>query len=200
MDFVRRASGNPARLGVLSAAFNPPTRAHLGLARSSLLFVEEVVFVMPRSFPHKDYQGVGLEDRLAMVAAATASEPRFSVAVTEGGLFIEIARECRTAYGREAEIWFLCGRDAAERIVNWQYGQPHAFEKQLEEFGLLVADRDGRYDPPEQMRGKIINLALDDNYEGISASDVRAASRAGREWKHLVADGIEDLVERLYSP
>jgi nicotinic acid mononucleotide adenylyltransferase len=84
--------------------------------------------------------------------------------------------------------------------VNWDYGQPGAVEQQLEEFGLLVADRDGRYDPPKRMRGRIINLALDENYDGISASEVRAARRAGREWKHLVAGGIEEMVERLYGP
>lgn len=154
---------------------------------------------MPREFPHKKYEWVALEDRLELLKAATAGDPRFSVGVSGGGLFIEIAGECREAYGPKTELWFLCGRDAADRIVNWDYGEAGAFEKQLETFGLLVADRDGRYDPPAAMRGRIFHLALDDNYDGVSATAVRQAIREGRDWAHLVPEEIVPEVKRLYE-
>ena len=51
-----------------------------------------------------------------MLEAIASEEPGFEVEVSSGGLFIDIARECR-ARRDDADIWLLCGRDAAERIV-----------------------------------------------------------------------------------
>ncbi len=199
MEFLRRAPGRPSKLGVLAAAFHPPTRAHLALARAALLLVNEVVFVLPRVFPHKRYEEVALQDRVRMVLAATAGEPQFSVAVSEGGLFIEIAEECKTAYGPEVEIWFLCGRDAAERVVNWDYGEPGAFARQLKTYGLLVAPRRGRYEPPPEYRERIRPLPLDRDYDEVSSTAVREAIRTGRPWEHLVPATIVEEVRRLYG-
>ena len=70
--------------------------------------------------------------------------------MAEGGLFVEIAREARVHYPG-AEIYLVCGRDAAERILTWDYGDPEFAEKMLHEFGLLVAPRSGEYVPPEQI-------------------------------------------------
>jgi hypothetical protein len=84
--------------------------------------------------------------------AALGAELRFSIAATERGLFIEIAEEVRAVYGAEARLSFLRGRDAAERIVNWDYGRPGAIEQMLEVFDLLVASRQGEYAPPDHLR------------------------------------------------
>ena len=198
MEFLRKAAGRPSKLGILPGAFHPPTRAHLALARAALAEVDELVFVLPRAFPHKQYEGVGLAERARLVAAATAGEPRFSVAVSEGGLFIEMARECRDAYGAGLELWFVCGRDAAERIVNWDYGWPGAIEEMLKEFGLLVAERDGRYEPPRELAARIRHLRVGEDCSGVSATEVRRRIAAGEAWEELVPESIRDEVRRLY--
>ena len=198
MEFFRKAPGQPAKLAVFSGAFHPPTRAHLALAKAALRFADETAFVLPRRFPHKAYESVSLEQRVTLLRRAIEGEPRFSVAVTSGGLFIEIARECRQAYGPDTELWFLCGRDAAERIVNWDYGEPGAFAQMLDEFGLLVADREGPYVAPESMRGRIRRLPVDADYSAVSATRVREAIAAGKPWEHLVPESIHDEVRRLY--
>ena len=54
--------------------------------------------------------------------------PRVSAAITEGGLFVEIAQECRAILGSGVQLAFVCGRDAAERMVTWDYGEPRAIE------------------------------------------------------------------------
>ena len=69
-----------------------------------------------------------------MLRHAVRREPRFSIAGSEGGLFVEIARECRIAYGSDTSLTFLCGSDAAERIAGWDYGAPNAFPVMLGEF------------------------------------------------------------------
>lgn len=199
MELFRRAAGRPSRLGVFPAAFHPPTRAHLALARAALGQVDEVLFVLPRRFPHKEYETVRFEERLELVLAATADEPRFSVAASDGGLFIEIARECRIVYGDRVELWFLCGRDAAERIVNWDYGEPGAFRRQLEELGLLVADRESPYEPPSGLRHRIRRLRIEAGHDDVSATRVREGIQRGGDWRDLVPSSIADRVEQLYG-
>lgn len=198
MEFFRRAAGKTSRLGILAGTFNPPTRAHLALARAALAQVEEVLFILPRLFPHKTYEGAGFAERVKLLEVALQNEPRFSIAATEGGLFIEIARECRSAYGGEAKLYFVCGRDAAERVVNWDYGKPGAFLAQLREFQLLVAARKGEYEPPAEMRTRIHKLTVPGDYDEISASDVRERIARRERWEHLVPESIVSLARELY--
>jgi nicotinate (nicotinamide) nucleotide adenylyltransferase len=184
---------------VFPGTFNPPTRAHLAMARAALAHAESVVFVLPRVFPHKEWEGARLEDRMAMLEAAIAGEPRFSIASTARGLFIEIARELRATYGAGAELCFLCGRDAAERIVNWDYGRAGAIGEQLREYRLLVAPRRGAYTPPAEIASRVETLPLDEDCDDVSATGVRERIRDGRPWRGLVPEAIADTVERLYS-
>ncbi len=137
MEFLLRRGGKPCRLGVLPGSFNPVTVAHLALGQAALSVVDEVAFVLPRQFPHKTYSGASFEQRMELLTLALADQPRFSAAVSDNGLFVEIAGECREAYGADVRLSFLCGRDAAERIVNWELGHPGAREM-LREFDLLV--------------------------------------------------------------
>ena len=90
--------GSRRRIGLFAGSFNPPTHAHLALIRAAATHVDEVVAVLPRSFPHKIYDGATLEQRIAMLEALAVAQP-FSIQVTAGGLFIEIAREYRTVHG-----------------------------------------------------------------------------------------------------
>lgn len=200
VTFFRRAPGSPRRLGILAGTFNPPTRAHLALARAALALVDEVLFALPQAFPHKGYEGAGFHERLQMLDAALRAEPRCSLAATEGGLFIEIARECRPAYPSQTELYFVCGRDAAERIVNWDYGCPGAIQEQLREYQLLVAPRQGVWQAPAHLADRIHALALEPGYEEISATEVRERIRRGQPWRPLVPEPIHHLVEAIYAP
>jgi nicotinate-nucleotide adenylyltransferase len=189
----------PARLGILPGAFNPPTRAHLALARAALEVVDEVLFILPRRLPHKEYSGVSFEDRLALVGLAIGSEPRFSAAASDGGLFIDIARECREAYGPVPKLSFLCGRDAAERIVAWDYGSSDTLKEMLEEFEMLVAARQGSYTPPPDFRDRIHPLEVGEDCDHIAATEVRHRIRSAEPWQHLVPEIITAPVGDLYG-
>lgn len=201
MDLIRKAPGDPQRLGILPAAWHPPTLAHMALADSALegRYVDEVLLVLPRRFPHdKDFSGVGLEDRLRLLCAAAARNPRFSVGVSDGGLFTEIAAEARRHYA-PAEIWFICGRDAAERVATWNYGRPDAFRRMLDRFGLLVAGRRGHYQPPPELASRIKRLNMPGGWDDVSSTEVRRRIRAGQPWQHLVPPEITELVSKLYG-
>jgi nicotinate-nucleotide adenylyltransferase len=182
------------RIGVLAGAFNPVTRAHLALVDAALAQVDEVVCVIPRVYPHKDFEGASLEDRVEMLRLASG---HYRVQVTEGGLFIEIARELRGP-DPGAEISFVCGRDAAERIITWDYGYAGAVERMFEEFSLLVAERDGAFAPPEHLKHRVQPLNLGASLENVSSTEVRRRIASGEPWKHLVPAPIIELVRRIY--
>jgi nicotinic acid mononucleotide adenylyltransferase len=69
----------------------------------------------------------------------------------------------------------------------------------LGEFGLLVADRGGRYEPPPDLAERIRRLPLPGDYSEISATEVRNRIRAGRPWEHLVPEPIVELVRTIYG-
>jgi nicotinate (nicotinamide) nucleotide adenylyltransferase len=185
-------------LGILPGSFNPPTRAHVALARAALGHVDAVLLVLPSVFPHKSYEGASMEERTDMLLRITEPEPRLAAAVSRGGLFIEIAREALEIYP-DAQLMFLCGRDAAERIVGWDYGDAGAVSRMLEVFQLLVAPRNGAYVPPEHLAHAMHALTLTE-YDECSASSVRDAIASGGAWREQVPEAIADCVERIYSP
>jgi nicotinate-nucleotide adenylyltransferase len=181
-------------IAVLAGAFNPLTRAHLALVDAGLRVADRVVCVVPRAYPHKGFEGAGFEERVEMLERAKGG---YEVAVTGGGLFIDIARELRLARP-EVEIHFLCGRDAAERVLTWDYGAPGAVERMLDEFGLLVAARQGEFTPPAQLRSRVRPLEMASGFDDHSSSEVRRRIAAGEPWEHLVPESILDLVRRIY--
>jgi nicotinate-nucleotide adenylyltransferase len=166
------------------------------MAESALAAADEVLFVLPRVFPHKEYAGAGFADRLELLRAALSGEPRFSLASSRRGLFIELAGEARQDYGAGVELFLLCGRDAAERIVAWDYGSGESIEKQLETYQLLVVSRGGPYTPPERIRNRVRSLPLPPGIDEISSTEVRTRLRAGLPWRHLVPAAVAARMEQ----
>lgn len=199
MNFYRKANGAPARLGILPGSFNPVTVAHLGLARAALGLVDEVVFVLPRAFPHKPYVGASFTQRVKMLHTALEGEPAFSIAATGPGLFIQIAQACRAMYGNLTRQTFLCGRDAAERIVGWEYDDPSTLVRMFQQFDLLVGDRSGEYQPPPELAAAIRRLPLPTHFDPVSATDVRERISRGERWEHLVPESLHEQVREIYS-
>jgi nicotinate-nucleotide adenylyltransferase len=198
MEFYTRSSGRPRRLGILSGTFNPPTRAHVELAHAAGFHVDEVLCVVPRTFPHKEYHGATLPQRLEMLASAELSLP-CSIATSEAGLFIDIARECREHYAAEVQLYFVCGRDAAERILSWDYGRAGVVEEMLRDFELLVAARHGDFQPPHPFRRRIHPLHIPSEYQAFSSTEVRERIARREPWEHLVPPKIVDRVRAIYS-
>ena len=199
LDLLTPPAPHIERLGVLPGTFNPPTRAHLALAAAALPHLDQVLFVLPRALPHKQYTGVGFPDRLHLLRSAVASHPRFAAASSQGGLFLEIAAECREAYGPAVDIAFLCGRDAAERIVGWKYEREEMLTEMFDQFSLLVARRQGDYTPPDHLAHRIRCLDIEHGLDDVSATEVRERIAAGRAWQTLVPPVIAAEVARLYG-
>jgi nicotinate (nicotinamide) nucleotide adenylyltransferase len=188
----------PRKLGVFAGSFNPPTIAHAELAYAAEWHVDQLLFVVPSILPHKEYFGATLDQRLELLAeAGLAAE--YEVASSEQGLLLDIARECREHYGLQTRLYFACGRDAAERILTWDYGRSGVVEEMLRDFELLVAPRGGDFEPPAQFRHRIHPLAIRGDQGEVSSTEVRERIRRGEPWEHLVPGPIVERVRAIYS-
>jgi len=190
MEFLARA--HPARdaIALFPGAWNPPTRAHVAMAEAALAHAPEVVLVLARAMPHKLYEGTSFDQRSAWLRSLCAPRPGLSAAISDGGLFLDIAREARTATGCP-RIFLVCGRDAAERIIHWDYGPDvPSFTEQLKEFELLAAPRLGPFIPPPQLAHRIHPLDLPPEWEDVSSTAVRLRQALGQPWTHLVPEEI----------
>lgn len=104
MEFLHRAPGLPVHIGVLPGAFNPVTVAHLALAQAALAEVDEVVFVLPRRFPHKEYTGAGMDSRAALLLALAAGSASLCGLLRWGPLCRDSAGVPRRVWGYRAHI------------------------------------------------------------------------------------------------
>lgn len=218
MRWLRRATlgiasstASRPRLGVLSGIFNPPTLAHLALARQgkSELSLDEVLFVLPAVPPHKHQLEASLEDRAEMLLRAIAKEPQFSAAVSSHGLFLDIHRALAPHYPAGTKVLFLTGRDAAERILlRWPYPDPRqALAEMFASFDLGVAERGGRFGFPADSQAasyaaQIHPFQVAPECERISATLVRERLARGESIRELVPEEVETFIRQrsLYGP
>jgi nicotinate-nucleotide adenylyltransferase len=196
------------RLGILSAAFNPLTRAHVALAQSAYdhYQLHEVLFVLPITQPHKLIHDAPLEARLRMIDLAVQGHPAFSIGMCTHGLFVDICRAATVAYPPQTHLWFISGRYAAERILTWPYPDP---AKALGEFfaqaELLVADREGAFVLPDtstvrDYAGHVHHLPLPAEYSHVSATEIRTRLAKGEEVGELVPPPVLSYIrgQHLY--
>ncbi|HYA17639.1 MAG TPA: hypothetical protein VEF06_09245 [Bryobacteraceae bacterium] len=200
LEFLYRDAAKPARVALFPGSWNPPTIAHAAIARAARSWADEVVWILPRAMPHKTWEGARFEDRRRMIELLARAAEGFSAAVSEGGLYADIAREAREFFAPGTEIALVLGRDAAERIAGWDYGPdaPDAFEKLIAAHPLLVAAREGEYAPEARHRGRIVTLPFP-AHDDVSSSEVRRRIAAGEPWRHLVPEGIASLVAGIYG-
>lgn len=145
--WVHRARPDARRIGILSASFNPPTRAHIALleAAQEAFHLEEGVFLLAIIHVEKPLVGFGLPERLEMLQAIARHRSCWSVALCNRARFFEKAQALRAAVGESPELFFLMGGDTLIRLFDPQYYPDIPMEAALESFfqtaRLLVAPR-----------------------------------------------------------
>ncbi len=199
MHFLRPPRNDTRRIALFAGAFHPPTLAHAALADAAKVAVEETLWVLPRSFPHKQFDAVSLEQRCEMLLAAGD----FPVAIADSNYFFAMAEELRSALPA-AEVHLLLGEDGAERLFTWDYGLSPAEARRMlldraREFPLLAARRHGERRVPPDFASLVRWLDLPDWAWTMSSTQVRAAIAAGAAWEHWVAAGVRDAVARYYG-
>ena len=195
---------NNGRLGVLGGAYNPITRAHLLLARYSReqFGLDEIIFVLPKILPNKPLVGVSVEQRLEMMRLGISGIPYISLGVCSHGLFLDICTALQEIYPQKPEIFFITGRDAAERILTWPYDDPAAaLAKMFASFQFLVFQRQGQFNLPEnslaqQYLNRIHPLEMQESLDKVSSTEVRRRMSQGRPISELVPPEVAGFIQK----
>jgi len=195
-------------LGILGGTFDPIHHGHLRTALdvAEAVGLDEVRLIPLRHAVHRGQPETPAALRLAMVQAAIAGEPSYTLHTLES---------LRAERGTVEPICVLVGGDAFAEFLTWH--RPHDI---LGLAHLVVMQRPGEpvaEDPAlralvERRRapdgaelqtrpsGRILFQAV--TQLAISATDIRARLRAGRSVRYLVPDAVADIIGRegLYAP
>jgi nicotinate-nucleotide adenylyltransferase len=186
------------RIGVFGGTFDPIHNVHLNAARAALdqAGLDRVLFVVSARPPHKKDDTVAApEQRLAMVRAAIADEPRFEASD------IEFRRE-GPSYTHETlaefaqiypggELFLIIGDDSFAEFPSWR--EPEAI---LAKAKLLVLPRPGKVRrAPESMAGHYEYLPF--QLSDMSSTEIRRRITAGEPIAGLVPDAVEALIRDL---
>jgi nicotinate (nicotinamide) nucleotide adenylyltransferase len=199
MRFLRRPRRQSRSIALFCGAFHPPTVAHSALAEAAKQHVDEVLWVMPEHFPHKQYEGVGLGGRLRMILEST-EDP---VAIAQENLFFTIAKEAEQSLPGTA-IRLLIGEDGARRVVEWNYGlekvdHERFLKEHLNRFPILSARRNQNWTLPAGMEDCFEWLNVEQAVESISSTLVRERIARGEDWQDLVPERIRARVAEYYG-
>ena len=205
----KSAIPDPARLGVLGGAYNPITLAHLAVAEAAMTHfgIDEVLFLLPQVPPHKTIFGASLDQRLEMMRLAVADVPHASVGLSTHGLFVDMYEGLKAVYPQRPQVFFLTGRDAAERILAWHYDDAEtALKRMFESFQFIVCSRHGPFSLPDDplltpYRNRIHSCELPPQADAISATEVRQRCEQGLSINDLVPAPVAAYItaHRLYK-
>ena len=133
---------NKAGIAVFGGAFNPPTVAHIDLAKQILKEMKEIekVIFVPVSTKYNKKGLAPDKDRLSMLKNICNDEKGLEVSSIEldsdRQLYtIETLRKMKEQY-QDKDIYFVLGTDNLKELETW-----HTPNKILEEFKILVLER-----------------------------------------------------------
>ena len=181
------------RIGVFGGTFDPVHVGHLAIAHAALeeLGLDRVYFVPAHQSPLKEREPTAAaSDRLAMLSASIADEPRFQVSRAEldrGGPSFTV--DTLESLRGEGELFLILGSDAYADFERWR--EPARIRSLAT---VVLAARPGAPNAPAGVR------MLDSPLMDISSRDLRARAARGRSLRYLVPEGALRYIEehRLY--
>jgi nicotinate-nucleotide adenylyltransferase len=204
-------AGNDA-VGIMGGTFDPVHLAHLALARAALdrLGLGQVLWIPAGRPPHRDPPRAAPADRLAMVRAAIAGEPRFALddSETHGdapSFTVRTLERLRRQLGHEQPLVLLMGADAFRGLATW-----YRWQEIFSLAHIAVATRPGfpveDFAPPLAAEFAARRLAGADfagrPAGGIHTFELVAGTVSATEARALIAAGASDarLLELLPAP
>ncbi|MFF0656479.1 MULTISPECIES: nicotinate-nucleotide adenylyltransferase [Micromonospora] len=191
------------RVGIMGGTFDPIHHGHLVAASevADRFGLDEVVFV-PTGQPWQKVEEAvtPAEDRYLMTVIATASNPRFQVSrvdIDRGGptYTVDTLRDLHAEYGPKAQLFFITGADALERILSWK-----DLDEALELAHFIGVTRPGFELTDKHLPADSVSL-VQVPAMAISSTDCRARVARGEPVWYLVPDGVVQYIakRRLYQ-
>jgi len=188
------------RIGIMGGTFDPIHHGHLVAASevAGRFDLDEVVFV-PTGQPWQkaDMPVSSAEDRYLMTVIATASNPRFQVSRVDidraGPTYtVDTLQDLRNAYPDKAELYFITGADALERILSWKDA-----ERMFDLAHFVGVTRPGFELTDAHLPADTVSL-IRVPAMAISSSDVRNRVAAGQPVWYLVPDGVVQYIAKRH--
>ncbi len=187
----------------MGGTFDPIHHGHLVAASevADRFGLDEVVFVPTGQPWQKAEEAVTpAEDRYLMTVIATASNPRFQVSrvdIDRGGptYTVDTLRDLHAEYGAKAQLFFITGADALERILSWK-----DLDEALELAHFIGVTRPGFELTDKHLPADSVSL-VQVPAMAISSTDCRARVARGEPVWYLVPDGVVQYIakRRLYQ-
>jgi len=215
IELIKRAEPGGPRVGVFASSFNPVTVAHLELMRRALaeFSLDEVLALAGRANADKQQYECALEDRLEMLALALSDEARISIGLSSHAFYVDMLDALAPLYG-QSELHFIVGFDTFERVLDpddrYTARYHHRFSSRLAALRQLfshsrfiVAGRAGAglddvhallAAEPAELSERILYLDFPSDLGERSATEVRAACRAGLPVTGLVPPAVESYI------
>ncbi len=214
-----------SKLLVVSGSFDPLTVSHYSLLLKSLDVVknfssrrdgiEQLLFLTPINHVHKkiDFEkNSALQERYKMIKDFAEGKPNVAVGMANTGLFVEFMPLLEKTYGKNIDIYLVCGADLFQKIANPVF-YDNSLEKtrkvlyELFEYRFIVTDRfvDGRdlnalrviEENPVLLpyRERVIDLRFQETEQingvklkDISSTMVRELVKEGKEFEPFIND------------
>ncbi|GIJ09066.1 putative nicotinate-nucleotide adenylyltransferase [Micromonospora andamanensis] len=200
--YDHRVEEDIRRIGIMGGTFDPIHHGHLVAASevADRFGLDEVIFV-PTGQPWQkaDVPVSSAEDRYLMTVIATASNPRFQVSrvdIDRGGptYTVDTLRDLRSRYGTKAQLFFITGADALERILSWK-----DLDEIFELAHFIGVTRPGFELTAAHLPADTVSL-VQVPAMAISSTDCRARVARGEPVWYLVPDGVVQYIakRRLY--
>ena len=185
-----------SRVGVFGGTFDPVHVGHLAIALAALESVplDRVLFVPARRSPLKERDPLAsVADRVTMLQAAIAGDPRFALSRVEldrDGVSYTV--DTLEALRSEGELFLILGSDALADLARWR-----SPDRIRELSTILVAARPGAPEPDPMHRAR----AFDAPRLDISSRELRARAARGMSLRYLVPDAVWEHItkHRLYQ-
>lgn len=194
----------PERIGLYGGSFDPVHLGHLILARDAVeqLGLARLIFLPAAISPHKLTRAPGAsgEDRLALLQAAVADEPRFAVDACElhragPSYTVDTLHELRARLPADADLFYLIGEDNVPALGTW-----HRVDELLALAQFVVCRR--RFSAANPSPAASHAFPVLERWIDISSTEIRNRVAAGRSIRYLVPPGVETLINarQLYRP
>ena len=178
------------RIGVFGGTFDPVHVGHLAIALAALESVplDRVLFVPVRRSPLKDRDPfASIADRITMLEAAIANEPRFAISRAEleregVSYTVDTLEQLRP----QGALFLILGSDALADLERWR-----APDRIRELATILVAARPGAPEPDAMHRAR----AFDAPRLDISSRELRARAARGMSLRYLVPDAVWEHIK-----
>lgn len=191
------------KLGFFGGSFNPPTNAHIDLAKEILKKCEldKLIFVPIGDF-YKKAELVNFKDRYEMLKIICKNNQKLQVSNIEDNqkkvlYAIDVFEFIKKLYKND-EIYYIMGTDNLQKIKEWK-----EYDKLISNYKYIILERESNafnniICVDERMNKYKDNFIIisNKNYMDISSTNVRNKIKNNEDISNLVPKEINDYIKQ----